>query len=64
MIRLEPIPLDPKRGFTTTRGFRARRNGLLLRVPSGAGVRMWATEERARKALAKAFPGEPVEVVQ
>lgn len=60
MIYLEPCSPEHTRrekpGELTA--IQARRNGVLLCTYSH--IRKWVSEERARKALAKDFPGETV----
>jgi hypothetical protein len=61
-----PMQRGHKRGRHNPRvyvdhvGFAARRRGCLLVQASGNGVRVWVSEERARMALARDYPGEPV----
>jgi hypothetical protein len=70
VITLVPYPMQRghKRGRHNPRvyvdhvGFAARRRGCLLVQASGNGVRVWVSEERARMALAKDYPGELVVV--
>lgn len=64
MITLEPhlarTNKDGKR--ITIRGWRARRNGHLLTSVAGSHLLTWTSEERARRYLARVWPGEDVVV--
>ena len=68
-IRLEPCTIrrcrhrkhSLEREYYAAPGFRARRNGCLL-MTIEHHVRTWVSEERARKALERDWPGEVIVV--